>query len=964
MKPRPRGVTPHNDLSNAVTPIVIPTKHIVRLNPQSVVKPLNLDDVELSTDAKDCFFKSLNLEECGLTVEPSISIKVKIVDYNGTKITSEDSAALRLLVLARKDFIYLVKGTSFVDKMIIEKGSLESAFFDKETADFVLVLAKNYGYWCIELRDSYRRLFEFIVNSDREWGFNYKVVDLTKLKVIQHRELQKHENLHKDPIMVVRTCDSIEKPTAEEDEVLRNGLPSALVPSKEKSIISKERPVPDKEKNVTSTDIAVSPVFARHVSNPRVTRSFKLSQQLLPNNTVDIDLSDDSLDQEMEEVQDVHENPAPFSPPLRYVINGQKFTITANDFKTLYNSSWVNDTLIDFFVAFEIERAITDFHSFKRSQIYAFNSFFHAKLVSTPNEDELPPYYENIRKWLEKLDLMSYQYIVIPVMENAHWFCLVIKNLPALLAFTQAQEDLECSNTVCDSNEVIISPSVNSPSSVTSKQPDFTMAEIFVLDSLRLTHPRLTEPLKMVLKEHCREKHGVTINTDHIKVRNLRVAKQRNLSDCGVHVIYNLKKWLSLPEICEKSWRKPGNAFRSLKDERTSMRKWCIDTLLNLHSEQPLTKEDGEQGDGEDIHSDDDIEVISFHEPNLSQSTAQNGFPQEEPAHETNELDLGAAKNGESVHNTSSLESKAPETKNLAVESESGSLFAKLILDSFVEESEKDHSIVRSSAASNSSLPLDSTDDYETAGEQTRSQFYIKTLDPRAAEKKSSSGLPTFIQIEHPQVRKECLRLKLSKDTVLFLNKVFFNHDRVLPDHQLNSLLKKVRSFEECIDRNDSRNLESVKNEFLLMTKEPVAPKDVPFVIEEEAEEQQDLNRSVNDLKITADEDTSSQELQTTKTHSSESVQFKAHIQIVKSPHLNSSENIGSDVEVIESRKMSPRIRRTRSEFKTRHHEENLKKMPVEILPDSDEEVTTVLMSKGGPNDWSSPKRRRLDRSQ
>ncbi|CAN3502420.1 hypothetical protein DICA1_E09934 [Diutina catenulata] len=68
---------------------------------------------------------------------------------------------------------------------------------------------------------------------------------------------------------------------------------------------------------------------------------------------VDLDHEDDSW----EFKKTAREDPASFSPPLRAQFGASSIEVGFADFKTLYNNDWVNDTIIDFFVQYELADA-------------------------------------------------------------------------------------------------------------------------------------------------------------------------------------------------------------------------------------------------------------------------------------------------------------------------------------------------------------------------------------------------------------------------------------------------------------------------------------------------------------------------------------------------------------------------------------------------------------------------------
>lgn len=962
-----------------------------------------MDEVEKSKDAKNCFFMNINLEKNGLTVDPSLSFNVKAVDYNGTCIDSDQVGTLRLLVLAQKDYIFMRKERCFIDKMIVPCHAIQSAYFDSQSYAFVFVFQKGFGYWSVKLLDSYTRLYNLLQDNRKQWITEHlKLVSLARLSQLHERELLRRENSYKDPVTESQRHDTLEVEMSSPeipnmpDDVLRNGFPSQLLPEKEALIMK-------------------SSITDSSSSNLRMTRSKSSPEKLLRKDfeyTVDFDSSDTPFDKEVEETEPI-ETPAPFDPPLTYSINSTKnFTITANDFKTLYNASWVNDTLIDFFIAYEIERAITELHTITRSEVYAFNSFFYTKLVSSTGDTEEPRYYENIRKWLEKIDLCKFNYIVIPIMENAHWFCVVIKGLPLLLALAKVEAESGARAVATSEPETDHDPN-SSDTKANADAPDIAIADIFVLDSLRLTHPQTISPIKTVLREHCKEKHGVAINTNNFKVRYSRVTRQRNTSDCGIHVIFNLKKWLSEPLKCEQMWRKRNKSTRYFSEGQKLrlMRKNCIELLLKLHSEQPPPEEGRIGDDGAEAHSDDDIEEISYHNSestvtakDATQLSSDIKVPEttllsskadvEQSGKEVEDLQLTlaqAVKAKEPADSTAPIleephveiaklskrfDSALRTTRKASIDCQSDSQlsnvedthdsdFSRLILDRFMDNPVEMSAVESASSKESSRDPEER--DVRTATEQLPSSYYNKTLDPRVSEKADESSSDTekrvaFVQIEHPQLRRLYMRLRLSKDTMRFLNKIFSRHEKVYNPERMSAITELVEAYDACIRANDSRELAAIEEGFRVILKDPPEPKDASFVIGDEHD--RDLNRSVGDLRI-ADEVEVQHENADVR---SEPLQIGSHIRVIFS---NESRNAvdadeGSDIEVL-SREVilsSPRQRTLRSEHKSKKTTMRIISPEIELVTDSDgDDLNEPQRLKTRHFTLNSPKRRRLDRS-
>lgn len=288
----------------------------------------------------------------------------------------------------------------------------------------------------------------------------------------------------------------------------------------------------------------------------------------------------------------VDETPAPFEPPLRYTFHDKHtFHISKNDFKTLYNNDWINDTIIDFFMNYEVEKAVEQ-GKVRPHEIYAFNSFFFQKLTLGKTLQKDPPYYENVKRWLMKVDLGRYTYAIIPINEHLHWYGCIIKGI--LQFVWNAKFKVDDPDEQSEGQDEAGVSSLDAES-LSQSFPVGSKIEVFVFDSLGHSHPSISKALKGFIIGYCEDKYSITISKDDIRLLNVKVPRQNNFNDCGVHVIYNIKKWLDNTAECEKIWRKVRSAktrreadkfFQS--SERNNMRRELIELLLQLHRESNI----------------------------------------------------------------------------------------------------------------------------------------------------------------------------------------------------------------------------------------------------------------------------------------------------------------------------------------------------------------------------------------
>uniref|UniRef100_A0A1I7Y033 ULP_PROTEASE domain-containing protein n=1 Tax=Steinernema glaseri TaxID=37863 RepID=A0A1I7Y033_9BILA len=88
--------------------------------------------------------------------------------------------------------------------------------------------------------------------------------------------------------------------------------------------------------------------------------------------------------------------------------------ITRKDLMTLKGLDWLNDEVINFYMNLICERSTAEGDMPK---VYAFNTFFYPNLTTKG--------FASVRRWTRKLDIFSYNVILVPVHLGAHW-CLAV----------------------------------------------------------------------------------------------------------------------------------------------------------------------------------------------------------------------------------------------------------------------------------------------------------------------------------------------------------------------------------------------------------------------------------------------------------------------------------------------------------------------------------------------------------
>ena len=117
--------------------------------------------------------------------------------------------------------------------------------------------------------------------------------------------------------------------------------------------------------------------------------------------------------------------------PMTYPkIGKKKTTVEFTDIERLDEGEYLNDNLLSFYLRF-LEHTLEERKPDLAKRVYFFNTFFFATLMNT-HQGKKGFNYERVQKWTRNVDLFTYDYIVVPINEAAHWYLAIVCNLPAL----------------------------------------------------------------------------------------------------------------------------------------------------------------------------------------------------------------------------------------------------------------------------------------------------------------------------------------------------------------------------------------------------------------------------------------------------------------------------------------------------------------------------------------------------
>ncbi|XP_047972793.1 probable ubiquitin-like-specific protease 2B isoform X1 [Salvia hispanica] len=277
-------------------------------------------------------------------------------------------------------------------------------------------------------------------------------------------------------------------------------------------------------------------------------------------------------------------------------------SISKRDADLLLPDTFVNDTIIDFYIKYLKTRQNVD----ERTKFHFFNSFFFRKLADMDKDPSSAfdgkAAFQRVRKWTKKVNLLEKDFIFIPVNYNLHWSLIVICYFGKVASY---KGDDEPGRVPC----------------------------ILHMDSLRGTHSALKDLMQSYLWEEWKERQKGTCEDLYSKFSNLKfvpleVPQQQNLYDCGLFLLhyvelfleevptnFNIYKITQSLNFLQEDWFPPAEP---------SIKRTHIETLISglLDSESEECLQSGRSG----MHSPKDLNTNHGFDDGI-QLTLKSGPP-------------------------------------------------------------------------------------------------------------------------------------------------------------------------------------------------------------------------------------------------------------------------------------------------------------------------------------------------
>ncbi|ODA81241.1 hypothetical protein RJ55_04205 [Drechmeria coniospora] len=270
---------------------------------------------------------------------------------------------------------------------------------------------------------------------------------------------------------------------------------------------------------------------------------------------------------------------------LVYPATGKnRATVDDEDIRRLDEGQFLNDNLINFYIRYlqvKLERESPA----SLNEVYIFSTFFFEKLRSTKGRIN----YDGVKAWTAKVDLFSYNYVMVPVNENAHWYLAIICNVSGALEGVPdpdvqlvelpSDQSVEIVSTPRSSKTLQASPPANAARAINPHQP-----KIVTLDSLESPHSPTCRALKEYLIEEARNKKGTELAAIPNGMTAKKIPCQDNFCDCGVFVLGYMEEFLKDPDgMANKLLQREDPGWNI---QPSSLRRNVRDLLFTLQAEQ------------------------------------------------------------------------------------------------------------------------------------------------------------------------------------------------------------------------------------------------------------------------------------------------------------------------------------------------------------------------------------------
>ena len=260
----------------------------------------------------------------------------------------------------------------------------------------------------------------------------------------------------------------------------------------------------------------------------------------------------------------------------------ERTVVGKSDVERLDEGQLLNDEIITFYLKY-LHKNLEGRDEQLAKKVYFFNSFFWEKLK--PKRGTVN--YEGVKNWTAKVDLLSFDYIIVPINEHAHWYVAIICNAKGLLSPHDTASEIdepgldkpqdqgesvaedEVSKIAVDVSHISIedepaetaskhqeedrrtaaAKKTKAPKKGSPRKYDPKATRVITLDSLDGTHSAVSTALKIYLQHEIEAKKGLRVEAPATIGMSARdIPTQPNFTDCGVYLLGYMREFMKDPD--------------------------------------------------------------------------------------------------------------------------------------------------------------------------------------------------------------------------------------------------------------------------------------------------------------------------------------------------------------------------------------------------------------------------------
>ncbi|KAF9881041.1 ulp1 protease family protein [Colletotrichum karsti] len=269
--------------------------------------------------------------------------------------------------------------------------------------------------------------------------------------------------------------------------------------------------------------------------------------------------------------------------PLIFPASGKyRTTIYKDDIARLEEGEFMNDNLIGFYSRY-LQIKLEQENKQAADRIYFMNTYFYPKLTEKRGRGIN---YDGVKTWTAKVDIFSYDYIIVPINEQAHWYLAIICHPSKLVKSDEIKEEdvesaqlqetpkeglvstvgeqvehmtLDDANATQDTPKTETSepntmpakshPFVKKSSGALPRKKDPSEARVITLDSLATGHSATCGNLKDYLVREALDKRGLEIQPpSQFGMTAKNIPEQLDHASCGAFLLGYLREFLKGPD--------------------------------------------------------------------------------------------------------------------------------------------------------------------------------------------------------------------------------------------------------------------------------------------------------------------------------------------------------------------------------------------------------------------------------